>query len=241
MKRLLLLGAVITLAACNDQTINSPVQPLNIAPNTKVSNHWNWLDSYKEVPFTADSDLMRKNYVFVFDGSGSMDGDRIIVAKKAAKVFSEKVTNDDNLGLVVFDTRSIEVRVGLSTNNKDTFNQAIDQVEAGGGTPLESAIVVAYNMLSKQGSKQRGYGEYNIIVVTDGEASIGQDPGNMVRHIVSNSPINVYSIGFQFDGNHSLNQKGYTTYYQADNYDQLIQSFNAILAESNNFDPATFE
>lgn len=239
----------VFVAACNDNAqqssnvtiVKSPRQATPEATQPQPSTKWSWLNGVNEQPLTDTNLLLNKNYVFVFDGSGSMEGDRLTIAKKAAKVFSQKLTESDLIGLVVFDYNyDSESVVPLRLNNKSAFEGAVDKIVAGGGTPLESAIESAYRMLRVQGAKQRGYGEYHIVVITDGDASMGQDPRDVVRHIALNSPVNIHSIGFQLKGNHSLNQQDVTMYYQADDYDGLVASFTTILAESNDFDAATF-
>lgn len=237
----------IALVGCNESNqqsnvtiVKSPQSATPKASDKQPTSKWSWLNGVDVQPYTDTNLLLNKNYVIVFDGSGSMGGERLKIAKQAAKAFTQKVTNDDLIGLVVFDYNDTGVRVPLSLNNKQTFNQAIDNINDGGGTPLESALNYAYVMMQQQGAKQRGYGEYHIVVITDGEASMGEDPRDIVRHIAQHSPINIHSIGFQFEGDHSLNQKEYTSYYQADDYNGLISSFSNILAESTDFDAATF-
>lgn len=243
---------VVALTGCNDSS-NQTIKPVTQTQQSTTTQQpaqqpapqaekkkWSWLNDAQAAPYTSTDNLLRKNYLVVFDGSGSMSGERIRIAKKAAKAFTQKVTNDDLLGLVAFDNTGTSVRVPLKANNKANFSAQIDQIVDGGGTPLNSAIFEAYKIVREQGARQRGYGEYHIIVITDGEANSGEDPRNLVQEIVKFSPVNIHTIGFQFSGSHSLNQAGITSYYQADNYDELMKSFSSILAESTSFDDVNF-
>lgn len=234
----------LMFAACTPApTPNELVKETPATPSPAQSSKefgWTWLDNVVEQPYTDEVELLRKNYMVVLDGSGSMSGERINVAKQAVVAFTKKLTPEDSLGLIVFDNAGTSVRVSLQPDNSAIFTSAVNKVSTGGGTPLADATTYGYKELRTQAAKQRGYGEYHLIIVTDGEANGGQDPGQLVRMIVQGTPINIHSIGFQFSGNHSLNQQGITTYYQADNYDELMNSFTSILAESTSFDVSDF-
>ncbi len=231
----------ISLIGCGDDSQQAEQQTTVVAEPTTNTFKWTWLDNINGVvPFTNANDLLRKNYYVVIDGSGSMSGERMNTAKQATIAFTSKVDTSAALGLTAFDSRGTNEHVSLRHGNDAEFNAAVNDISAGGGTPLESAIKLAYSKLVTQAAKQKGYGEYHLIIVTDGNASMGQDPRDIVNDISANSPIEIHSIGFQFTGQHSLNQVGITTYYQADDYDGLMNSFTSILAESTNFDSTDF-
>lgn len=186
-------------------------------------------------------DLLSKNYMIVFDASGSMDGNKVIEAKNAVQAFSKEVPKDANLGLVVFDNSGINLVVPLGSNNRPNFFQKVSQISAGGGTPLSSAITTAFKEVEKQASRQLGYGDYNIVVVTDGDANVGEDPGQIVDFIINNTPVLIHTIGFQIGQGHSLNQPGRVIYKTAQNAKELITGLQAVLAESQDFDVKGFQ
>ena len=95
--------------------------------------------------------------------------------------------------------------------------------------------------MTRQGRRQLGYGEYTIVVVTDGIANDENRLRTAVDVILANSPITVYSIGFCIGARHSLNQPGNTVYKSADNPEQLAEGLKDVLAESEFFDAAEFE
>lgn len=202
------------------------------------------------VPDTAvaiESDLLKLNIMVVYDGSGSMDydacgapGTRHQVAVPAVKQFVDAVPVEANLGLFVFDSNGIDLRVPLVSNNKDKFNAALDQIRIGDGTPLKSAITKAYYVLERQAQAQLGYGRYILLVVTDGEASSGQSPTRTVNFLVDNTPVEVHTVGLCIEGKHSLNQPGRTFYTKATNPDQLIAGLKSALAEATE-DSVTFD
>ncbi len=77
-------------------------------------------------------------------------------------------------------------------------------------------------------------------MVTDGEASEGQDPTGAVKLILDRSPVVLHTIGFCIGERHSLNQPGRTIYRAADNPNQLRQSLSGVLAEAPKFDASGF-
>ncbi|MBI3917231.1 MAG: VWA domain-containing protein [Betaproteobacteria bacterium] len=187
-------------------------------------------------------DPVTRNFYVVLDGSGSMneracrgDGRKIDQAKAALEVFSKAVPRNVNLGLLVFDRRGVSERVALATDNRQAFMQQVLATNPSGGTPLRGAIALARLRLEEQGRRQLGYGEYNLVVVTDGEASSGQDPRQEVNDMLARSPIIVHTIGFCISSNHSLNQAGRTVYKAANDRADLERGLEAALAEAPKF------
>lgn len=188
-----------------------------------------------------DTNLVRRNFYVVFDGSGSMKESRaagnstkIVVAKQAVANFAKLLRPDDNLGLFVFDGEGVSERVplGVGPQNRRAFSSAVEAIRADGGTPLYQAIEYGFGQLSAQMQKQLHYGEYHLVVVTDGEAN-DRDSG-IIDRIVTSSAV-LHTIGFGISGRHSLNQPGKVYYAEAQNPAQLAQGLSAVLAESTKF------
>lgn len=187
-------------------------------------------------------DLTIRNFYVVLDGSGSMtdrackgDGRKMEQAKSALEVFSKAVPRNANLGLLVFDNSGISERVSLATDNRQAFIKAVFAINPSGGTPLRDALALARQRLEDQARRQFGYGEYNLVVVTDGEANPGQDPLQVVNDMLARSPIIVHTIGFCISTKHSLNQPGRTVYKAANDRASLERGLEAALAEAPSF------
>lgn len=187
-----------------------------------------------------EEDLTRRNIVLVFDASGSMEGRKLKTAKAAVKTYVSQVPEGTNLGLVVFDTKGVRAPVSVSLDPRKEFSKVIEDIRAGGVTPLKSAIELGYGMLIDQSKKQLQYGEYHLVVVTDGEANSGEDPQQTVTNILANSPVVIHTIGFQIGGRHSLNQPGKVRYIEADDEETLLQGLQTVLAEAEQFDVKSF-
>jgi Ca-activated chloride channel family protein len=190
--------------------------------------------------------LTAKNYVLIFDGSGSMgevkcsdNRKKIDVAREAVVEWSKSVPENANIGLVAFHNEGW-ITGKLSETRRQDFINSVNAVIYGGKTPLTKAFQLAYSDLTRQAQKQLGYGEYTIVVVTDGIANNVGNLSQIVEAILQATPINIYTIGFCIGENHTLNQPGKTLYKAADNPQELRQGLKAVLAEADTFDDAKF-
>jgi len=192
-------------------------------------------------------DLLTSNYYIVLDGSGSMadrgcsgNGNKMTAAKAALNTFSGQIPADANVGLFVFDARGAGEKVPLSPFNRTLFMEKVSSSMTGGGTPLKTSVEAGYKALSKQAEAQLGYGEYHLVIVTDGAASQGQSPVDAVYTVINTSPIVIHTIGFCIDSSHSLNRAGLTNYRSADDSKSLEQGLEAVLAEAPSFQTNSF-
>jgi hypothetical protein len=196
----------------------------------------------------VSGDLFAKNYYIVLDGSGSMaeracsgEQSKMQAAKAALVAFAQSLPADANLGLQIFDDRGVKERLPLGTDNREQFVSLVNQARANGGTPLRDSVRQAYSKLLDQGAKQLGYGEYHLVIVTDGEANSGQEPTQVVDMLLKESPVVLHTIGFCIGTDHSLNQPGRTIYKAADNPQQLRQGLSDVLGEAPQFSVTTFK
>ena len=200
-------------------------------------------------PDTVALNLTQKNYYVVFDGSGSMDSkecgtkdrSREDVAKDVLTQFANQIPTTDNLGLFMFDNDGVREVVPLGSNTREQFISSVQKGQAGSGTPLKTAIGEGIKALGVQARKQLGYGEYHLVVVTDGEASLGEDPSDNVMFTLNYTPIVLHTIGFCIGTDHVLNQKGRTDYKSADSPESLAKGLKSVLAESESFTVDSFK
>jgi hypothetical protein len=191
--------------------------------------------------------LAAKNYYVVFDASGSMSlsgcsgsSDKMQVAKESLVKFASSVPEDAHLGLTVFDGQGVREVVPLGSRNREEFTSAVTELSPGGSTPLKSAMTLGAEKLEEQARKQLAYGEYNLVVVTDGEADRGEDPRPVVDDLLLNSPIIIHTVGFCIGSDHSLNQPSKVLYKAANEPGELSKGLEDVLAESESFDVSAF-
>lgn len=220
MKRLLIMLSCVLLFGCQS---NQP--QVTLAPAHAKETDAN-LQSVLVDPLT-------KNYFLVLDSSGSMAGDRLDVAKKAVKKFISIVPANANIGLLEFGG-SVRKLVPLTTNRDRILNQ-LDSIDSGGGTPLIAAITSAYSSLKSQYSNQFEYGEYHMVVLTDGDGGDG-DPLDRVSQISKEGWCTIHTIGFKIGESHALNSPDKVRYRSADNLQELEEGFKSVLAEAETFD-----
>jgi Mg-chelatase subunit ChlD len=197
---------------------------------------------------SKDKICLTRNFYFVFDGSGSMAApprggtgeqagrSKIAGAKWAVHEFMKKVPNDVNLGLYVFDRGGSRQVIPLGPNNRDKFLAAIDRVSAHGATPLGAAINTGSQQLASQYKRQLGYGEFRLIVITDGEAT-----DNLAKGVnaADRMQIPIYTIGFDMDEEHALRRNS-ISYRSADSAEQVERALEEAGAELDVFDPTAF-
>jgi len=251
----LLLLAVVGLAGCDqspptsgrsEATPGGSVRLASLPPKSA----WPFLGTSTPAPGGGSFDpaaVIQRNYFFVLDASGSMserkcsgEERKIDVAKRALLQFAQQLPADANLGGLVFDQQGVHSLIPIGTYEPATLRRALATVSAGGNTPLAQAIRQAYAALTQRALSQLGYGEYHLIVVTDGEAT-GEDPRDIVDRLIAESPVVLHTIGFCIGDNHSLNQAGRTIYHAANSPRELEQGLQDVLAESPTFHVARFK
>jgi hypothetical protein len=193
-------------------------------------------------------DLLAKNYYVVLDESGSMKdsncsggASKEVAAKAALAAFLDKLPKGANLGFLSFDASGITERVPLGRGQKQAFLAALAACNAGGGTPLRSAIELGLEKLAAQAGRQLGYGDYDLVVVTDGLASEGEDPSAVVGFIAEHTPVILHTIGFCISGDHPLKRPGVVYYREANDPKELAQGLDEVLAEEKEFPVSQFQ
>ena len=197
---------------------------------------------------SISENLTQKNYYIILDGSGSMRERRCSgnqtkeeVAKEAVADFTTKIEASANIGLLIFDRYGTSERVPLGVDNREQIMQALGKSSALEGTPLHSAIRLGIGKLGSQARKQLGYGEYHLVIVTDGEASNQEDPSAVVNFAYTKTPVNIHTVGFCIELDHSLNQEGKTFYKSAKDRSSLNKGLEDVLAEAEEFNIDDFE
>src|SRR5205814_1989786 len=145
---------------------------------------------------------------------------------------------DVNMGLYVFDRAGAGERAAIAKNNAAVIAAQIDGTRAGGNTPLNQAIRDAVRELVKQRNRQLGYGEFYVVVATDGEATDGDLATGAMRY-ADQYNIPIITIGFCLNQSHPL-AKGSISYRNANNPQDLLAALKDTQGESPYFDAAAF-
>ncbi len=189
---------------------------------------------------SADDDIHKDNIVVILDASGSMQdkfsGDqtksKMEAAKEALQEVLAKVPDDTQIGLLVFSGANVRNEWVYPLGLKDT-QKLIDAIQLplpGGNTPLGKYIRIGANRLLEQREKQYNYGNYRLLVVTDGEAS-DTDKVRYYTPEILNRQIRIDVIGVDMKTDHML-ANVVDSYRKADNPGELVAAVSQILAET---------
>ena len=111
------------------------------------------------------------NIVFLIDTSGSMfDNNKLPLAQKSFKILLESLTENDRISIVTYAGSSAVLLEGVSGADHGSISEAIDSLQAGGGTNGAQGINTAYEIAKKyfiEGGNNR------VILATDGDLNIG--------------------------------------------------------------------
>jgi Ca-activated chloride channel family protein len=132
---------------------------------------------------TSQQQVVKKDVIFVFDRSGSMDGEKMGQAKAALSYCLKKLSPQDRFQVISF---SDDVRANTpqlqpaSSANIHKAVQEVQQLQADGGTNIDGALTAAMKNFSS------GPNQKIILFMTDGLPTVGeQDIGAIVKHVAA--------------------------------------------------------
>ena len=103
----------------------------------------------------------------VIDRSGSMQGDKIEMAKESARATAEVMDASDLLGVIAFDSQPTTVVRLQRAANRLKISTDIASLQPGGGTNILPALQEAYQALLPAQAKVK-----HVILLSDGQANI---------------------------------------------------------------------
>jgi Ca-activated chloride channel homolog len=127
--------------------------------------------------------LPATNLVFLIDISGSMDmPNRLPVLKAGFKSLVNNLRSKDSVSIVVYGGT-----IGIALNNaggdeKERIYRVIDSLQAGGSTPGESGIKLAYSLAKTHFIKD---GINRIILATDGDFNVGMRTEKELEELIT--------------------------------------------------------
>ena len=133
-----------------------------------------------------------REYMFIVDVSGSMNGFPLNISKKLLKDLIGNLRPSDRFNVLLFAGGSTVMAEKSLPAARQNINHAINVIErqrGGGGTRLLPALKKA---LSLQGTQ--GYSR-NIVIVTDGYVSVEKEAFGLIRNNLGNANIFAFGIG----------------------------------------------
>ncbi|HVX15283.1 MAG TPA: VWA domain-containing protein [Pirellulales bacterium] len=126
--------------------------------------------------------------VLVIDKSGSMGGEKIELAKEAAKAAAELLGGSDKLGVIAFEGETFWISEMQPAGNKGRIIDDISRLEAGGGTNMYPAMEEAFAALQNTVAKLK-----HVIILTDGISAPGDFEG--IANDMATSRITISTVG----------------------------------------------
>ena len=157
----------------------------------------------------------------VIDRSGSMGGEKMEMAKDAAKSAVELLTPRDYVSVIAFDSVSYPVVPMQSASAAGSISSQISTIEAGGGTNIYPGMVDAYDQLSRASAKLK-----HVILLTDGYSEPGDFEG--ITRQMTNAQITVSTVGVGDADNNllqNLAELGQGRHYTCDDPQAIPQIF----------------
>ena len=174
--------------------------------------------------------------VIVLDDSGSMNERmsggvrRIEAAKKAIETVLKQFPADTKLGLLLLngDRSKQHWAIPLEHLSVPQATRKVESVIADGGTPLGDRMREGADALLQLREKQI-YGNYRLLIVTDGEANDAKLLALYLPDVLSRGLI-VDAIGVDMKQNHSLATRVHS-YRRADDGAALSKAIQEVFAE----------
>ncbi len=160
--------------------------------------------------------------MLVIDKSGSMGGEKIEMAKEAARAAVELLGPSDKVGVLAFEGENFWVSELHPCNDKGFVLDRIAGLEAGGGTVMAPAMEEAYETLRGAIAKLK-----HMIILTDGISQPGDFEG--IAQAMAADRITVSTVAMGADADQQLLEEiahiGNGRYYVADDPAQVPQIF----------------
>lgn len=184
----------------------------------------------KNIPMES---LPASNLVFLIDVSGSMsDANKLPLLKQSLKILVNELRKKDKVAIVVYAGAAGMVLPPTTGDEKQTINNALENLNAGGSTAGGAAIELAYKLAQENFIKG---GNNRVILATDGDFNVGASSNTDMQTLIEEkrkSGVFLTCLGYGM-GNYkdskmeTLSDKGNGNYAYIDN----IQEANRFLGK----------
>ncbi|MEL6943020.1 MAG: VWA domain-containing protein, partial [Bacteroidota bacterium] len=147
-----------------------------------------WANGHKLVQIglqgkeVAKQNMPASNLVFLLDVSGSMNSyNKLPLLKKAFRMLVQQLDAKDRVAIVVYAGASGVVLPSTKGNNQQAILEALNRLEAGGGTAGAAGIELAYQVAEENFIEE---GNNRIILATDGDFNIGQSSDAALKTMI---------------------------------------------------------
>ncbi len=175
------------------------------------------------------------NIAIVIDKSGSMSGDKIAEARRAAWLAVQRLSGDDIVSVLAYDNTVTVLVPATRVSDRDAIREGIDAITADGSTALFAGV-------SKGAEECRKFLDGNrvnrVILLSDGQANVGPSSplelgrlgASLAREGLSVTTIGL-GLGYNEDLMTELALKSDGNHAFVENADQLAKIFDAELGD----------
>ena len=149
-----------------------------------------------------------KDFIFVIDVSGSMQGEKIEQAREALKFCINGLNKEDRFEIITFSSSINNFQRELKKAGQDEIENAryfINNLNANGGTNINEAMLTALKLKTERNERPT-----NIVFLTDGLPTEGEQDINTILANIKNAGndfIRIFSFGVGYDVNTFLLDK----------------------------------
>lgn len=175
--------------------------------------------------------LPPSNLVFLIDVSGSMnEPNKLPLVKSSMKMLVEQLRGKDRVAIVVYAGNAGLVLPSTAGDEKNTINDAIDNLSAGGSTAGGAGLKLAYKIARENFMPK---GNNRIVMATDGDFNVGPSSDGDMEQLITrerDSKVAISIMGFGM-GNYkdskmeTLADKGNGNYAYIDNITEAQKAF----------------
>lgn len=140
--------------------------------------------------------LLSLSMVIVIDRSGSMEGEKIDMARRAATTSVQLLNRLDRVGVIAFDSSPEWIAPLALCENKAKILQNLATIGAGGGTAMYPALEQALAALAPVSSNIK-----HVVVLTDGQSVMDDFAGQALRFRRAGITISAVAVGPDADRN----------------------------------------
>ena len=178
-------------------------------------------------------DIPPREYIFIVDVSGSMNGFPLDISKTLMKDLVGKLRATDKFNILMFAGASSALSETSLSATPDNIQKAlyfVDKQRGGGGTNLLPALKRAFDMSSDEGLSR------TLVIATDGYVSVEEEAFDLIRNSLGDANLFAFGIGSSVNRHliEGMARVGYGEPYvitkseeakkTADNFRKLIQS-----------------
>lgn len=184
--------------------------------------------------YVAEGKRTPLNISIVIDHSGSMAGEKLKYAKKAAEYVVGKLSNDDFVSVVMYDSKVDVVASSQSASNRNDIMAKISGIRDAGGTNLSGGMMEGYTQVKS--TFKKGYVN-RVLLMSDGLANEGITSQDALQKIAKEYctergiSISTFGIGLDYNENlmTGLAEFGCGNYYFIDDPEHIPSIFEKEL------------